>query len=114
MKEGGGHETAFAFKQTQRIGVVSTRLTGTDGVSLETEKWLDVMKEVGLEPYYFAGELVPPKTSFLAELNNCFVNFERRLPRLTDDLTLHVLGGEEISGARGVELSNRDESLNDQ
>ena len=43
-----------------RIGVISTRLSGTDCVSLETEKWLLVMKEVGIEPYYLAGELDRP------------------------------------------------------
>jgi hypothetical protein len=44
----------------QRVGVIATRLAGTDGVSLETEKWLQVMEEVGIEPYYFAGELDRP------------------------------------------------------
>ena len=44
----------------QRVGVIATRLAGTDGVSLETEKWVQVMEEVGIEPYYFAGELDRP------------------------------------------------------
>jgi glycosyltransferase involved in cell wall biosynthesis len=46
--------------KNMKIGVIATRLAGTDGVSLETEKWLHVMKEVGIEPYYFAGELDRP------------------------------------------------------
>ena len=43
-----------------KIGVISTRLAGTDGVSLETEKWIRAMEEVGIEPYYLAGELDRP------------------------------------------------------
>lgn len=39
-----------------RIGFVSTRLAGTDGVSLETSKWSDVLTELGHECFYLAGE----------------------------------------------------------
>jgi glycosyltransferase involved in cell wall biosynthesis len=38
-----------------RIGFVSTRLQGTDGVSLEVFKWADVLTELGHECFYFAG-----------------------------------------------------------
>lgn len=38
-----------------RIGFVSTRFAGTDGVSLETEKWAVVFKKLGHSCYYFAG-----------------------------------------------------------
>ncbi len=52
-----------------RIGFISTRLAGTDGVSLETQKWADVFEAEGLDCYYFAGELDrPPEKSFLSEL----------------------------------------------
>ncbi len=40
-----------------RIGFISTRLNGTDGVSLEVEKWATVLKRLGHEPFYCAGEL---------------------------------------------------------
>ena len=40
-----------------RIGFISTRLSGTDGVSLEVQKWSDVLKRMGHELYYAAGEL---------------------------------------------------------
>ncbi|MCB0195934.1 MAG: glycosyltransferase family 4 protein [Anaerolineae bacterium] len=40
-----------------RIGVISTRLNGTDGVSLEVEKWAIVLKRMGHEIFYCAGEL---------------------------------------------------------
>lgn len=40
-----------------RIGFISTRLNGTDGVSLEVEKWSKVLKRNGHDIYYCAGEL---------------------------------------------------------
>lgn len=39
------------------VGFVSTRFAGTDGVSLETEKWATVFNKEGLADFYFAGEL---------------------------------------------------------
>jgi glycosyltransferase involved in cell wall biosynthesis len=39
------------------IGFVSTRLAGTDGVSLETHKWADMARRLGHKIYYCAGEL---------------------------------------------------------
>lgn len=39
-----------------RIGFVSTRLAGTDGVSLEVAKWADILHDMGHECFYFAGE----------------------------------------------------------
>ncbi|QDU74553.1 Glycosyl transferases group 1 [Bremerella volcania] len=39
-----------------RIGMVSTRLTGTDGVSLESEKWTRVLQDLGHECFFFAGQ----------------------------------------------------------
>jgi len=39
-----------------RIGFVSTRLAGTDGVSLETRKWSHILTKLGHDCFYFAGE----------------------------------------------------------
>lgn len=39
-----------------RIGFIATRLAGTDGVSLEVVKWVDVLSAMGHECFYFAGE----------------------------------------------------------
>lgn len=39
-----------------RIGFVSTRLAGTDGVSLEARKWSNILTGLGHECFYFAGE----------------------------------------------------------
>ncbi|GIK39494.1 MAG: glycosyl transferase [Chloroflexota bacterium] len=40
-----------------RIGFISTRLNGTDGVSLEVEKWAAVLRRMDHELFYCAGEL---------------------------------------------------------
>ena len=71
------------------IGFISTRLAGTDGVSLETEKWADFFGELGFESFYFAGELDRPRDrSFLVKkahfqhpeireiYNKCFSSLE--------------------------------------
>ncbi|MBC7265218.1 MAG: glycosyltransferase family 4 protein [Chloroflexi bacterium] len=39
-----------------RIGFVSTRLAGTDGVSLEVAKWVRILTGFGYECFFFAGE----------------------------------------------------------
>jgi len=46
--------------QTKNVGFISTRLAGTDGVSLETKKWADVFESEGYKSFYFAGELDRP------------------------------------------------------
>ena len=40
-----------------RIGFIATRLSGTDGVSLEVAKWVRVLQRLGHETFYCAGEL---------------------------------------------------------
>jgi glycosyltransferase involved in cell wall biosynthesis len=44
----------------RRLGFVSTRFAGTDGVSLETAKWVTVLERRGHECFWFAGELDTP------------------------------------------------------
>ncbi len=52
-------------KQRGHIGFVSTRLAGTDGVSLEAAKWASILETIGYKCYYFAGELDrPPEVSY--------------------------------------------------
>lgn len=54
--------------ESRNIGFISTRLAGTDGVSLETAKWADVLEEGGFPCFYMAGELDQlPERSFLVE-----------------------------------------------
>ncbi len=51
----------------KRIGFVSTRFAGTDGVSLESSKWAGVLRQAGHQCFWFAGELDrAPERSFLA------------------------------------------------
>jgi hypothetical protein len=45
---------------SRRIGFVSTRFAGTDGVSLETAKWATVLERLGSTCFYFAGECDRP------------------------------------------------------
>ena len=40
---------------SHHIGFISTRFAGTDGVSLETEKWATVLERLGHQCFYFAG-----------------------------------------------------------
>jgi len=61
------HTCTYCGK-THHVGFISTRLAGTDGVSLETEKWADVFESEGFSCFYFAGELDrPPDCSYLVE-----------------------------------------------
>ena len=49
---------------TLRIGFVATRFAGTDGVSLEAEKWAVELRAMGHDVYYFAGIVDrPPEKS---------------------------------------------------
>ncbi len=45
---------------SHHIGFISTRFAGTDGVSLETEKWATVLERFGHQCFYFAGECDRP------------------------------------------------------
>jgi hypothetical protein len=56
------------YKPNRNVGVISTRLAGTDGVSLETEKLVHVLEQEGFNCFYFAGELDrPPEKCYLLE-----------------------------------------------
>ena len=72
-------------------GFISTRIAGTDGVSLETLKWAKVLEKQGIKPFYFAGELeTPSQRSYLCEkahfknpeirfiFRNCFGKRQRK------------------------------------
>jgi glycosyltransferase involved in cell wall biosynthesis len=45
------------MKQPENIGFVSTRFSGTDGVSLESAKWAEVLWESGHVSYWYGGVL---------------------------------------------------------
>lgn len=42
--------------EIRRIGVVSTRISGTDGVSLEVGKWARLLEQMGYDCYYICGK----------------------------------------------------------
>jgi glycosyltransferase involved in cell wall biosynthesis len=53
----------------RRIGFISTRFHGTDGVTLEAEKWAYILTGQGHSCYWMAGLLdTPPETSFHAPM----------------------------------------------
>lgn len=62
----------------KHIGFVSTRFSGTDGVSLESSKWAEVLRCSGHHIFWFAGETdktaectyLVPEAHFQHELNN--------------------------------------------
>ncbi|MBN2290671.1 MAG: glycosyltransferase family 4 protein [Candidatus Glassbacteria bacterium] len=78
-------------EKVKNAGFVSTRFKGTDGVSLETRKWVHVMAEMGLKSYFFAGQLdTPPKKSVaqpLADFQNPEIVdlYDRCFGRMTRD-----------------------------
>ncbi|MEQ9379504.1 MAG: glycosyltransferase family 4 protein [Pirellulales bacterium] len=43
------------LRQVQNIGFVSTRISGTDGVSLEIAKWAEILEQMGYDCFYVAG-----------------------------------------------------------
>ena len=45
---------------SRRIGFISTRFAGTDGVSLEAAKWATVLERMGHECFYFCGQCDRP------------------------------------------------------
>ncbi len=50
----------------RNVGFISFRISGTDGVSLETKKWADIFEKWGYRNYYMAGELdTPEENSFI-------------------------------------------------
>lgn len=52
----------------RRIGFVSTRFKGIDGVSLETGKWAAVLERMGFECYYFCGQSDrPPERTMVVD-----------------------------------------------
>lgn len=87
------------------VAFISTRISGTDGVSLEIEKWATILKRLGYECSYIAGKLDrPPEACFLIEeahfahpevhelTRRCFgrVQRTRQVTTLIHDLTQRI------------------------
>ena len=78
------------YVEIRNIGFISTRFQGTDGVSLETEKWAEVLGRMGYQCYYFSGlsDRDPGRTMIVPEAHfedpiikkieeNCFKVYRR-------------------------------------
>jgi len=90
--------TSEALHEKRRIAFVSTRIAGTDGVSLEIEKWARVIERLGHECYYIAGASDRPaeRSAVIEEahfnhpairsINERAFGTELRTPQLTNDI----------------------------
>ncbi|HNQ73692.1 MAG TPA: glycosyltransferase family 4 protein [Verrucomicrobiota bacterium] len=56
-------DTVFTRCPPKRIGFISTRFHGTDGVTLEARKWADILKKMGHDCFWMAGLLDAPAGS---------------------------------------------------
>ncbi len=88
------------FDKVHNIGFVSTRLAGTDGVSLETEKWARVFEKERFHCYYFAGELDRPDSQSFLVPQAHFMD-----PEIRDIFTEAFACS--ANGVRSRELTNR-------
>ena len=84
---------------SKRIAFVSSRISGTDGVSLEIEKWAAVLERMGHECFYIAGQCddrprdhshVIPEAHFthpdIAEINRCSFGVQIRPRAMSDSI----------------------------
>ena len=90
--------TDLVRRVAQRVAFVSTRIAGTDGVSLEIAKWAHVIEKMGVQCYYFAGESdrPPDRTALIEEahfnhpeildISQRAFESENRTTQLTDDI----------------------------
>jgi len=61
-------ELKYPSHYIKNVGFISTRIAGTDGVSLEIRKWADVLERNRYNCFYFAGSSDRPQDkSFLVE-----------------------------------------------
>jgi glycosyltransferase involved in cell wall biosynthesis len=76
------------------IGFISFRFEGTDGVSLETSKWAQILEEMGHTCYYFSGlsdrpddrSMVIPEAHFRhPEIRDRYYRFFREVVRTEED-----------------------------
>jgi glycosyltransferase involved in cell wall biosynthesis len=82
-------------REIQNIGFISTRFQGTDGVSLETEKWATVLKRMGYHPFFFAGlsdwdsgrTMIVPEAFFDHPVNREIQSKTFKVYRRTSELT---------------------------
>ena len=86
------------YRKVKNVGFVSTRLAGTDGVSLETAKWANIFEAEGFNCYFLAGELdspaavsmLVPEAHFthprIQAINRHAYENKKRDPRFTEEI----------------------------
>ena len=59
----------ISLRDSRRIGFLSTRIGGTDGVTLEIIKWAEILQGMGHECFYIAGQcdLAPERSMVIPE-----------------------------------------------
>ena len=83
---------------SHRLGFVSTRFDGTDGVSLETRKWAQVLESLGQSVFYFAGKsdepeeisFVVPEAHFLHKDVQAIANISYRSSTRPPEITHRI------------------------
>ena len=87
-------------REITRVGFVSTRFQGTDGVSLETWKWNEVLTELGYETFFFSGmsDWFPERSMVV------ITHYQRLLEYIVPD-KVHVLSHGRIARSGGKELA---------
>jgi glycosyltransferase involved in cell wall biosynthesis len=89
---------AKSLQRSINIGFISFRFQGTDGVSLETSKWAEVLKEMGHQCYYFSGQsdrpsdrsMVVKEAHFLEPENNAYYHAFFSSNKRTKEETLWI------------------------
>lgn len=80
----------------RNVGFISTRISGTDGVSLEIEKWADILTRNRFNCFYFAGEIDRDAD---ISLHLDIAHFEHpEIEKLNDDLLGKTRRSRETSG----------------
>ena len=86
----------------RHIGFVSTRLAGTDGVSLESAKWTQILEQAGHTCFYLAGQLDrPPERCYVVpEAHVKHPLIQRLNADLFDDIHRSPVTSETIAALR--------------
>ncbi len=83
---------------SKKAGFISFRFAGVDGVTLETEKWIEIFKRLGWECFFCAGECVFSKrhtlldkslhftTKDIASITQRCFGSKTRSPSLTEEI----------------------------
>ncbi len=94
-------------RNSLRIGFISTRFAGTDGVTLESTKWAEVLEEFGHSCFWYAGVLDKPKDRSMT-VPEAFFNEPHNL-----ELNEKLFGSQQRERAVTDEIYRRKERIKD-